>query len=44
MKYNVLDPGVFRPPGSGFVSICTDPDPSIDQEKFFRKTLISTVL
>jgi hypothetical protein len=27
------DPEVFGPPGSGSVIVCTDPDPSIIQQK-----------
>jgi hypothetical protein len=34
------DPDVFEPLRSGFVIICTDPDPSINKQKKLRKTLI----
>ncbi len=42
--FGMGDPYAFGPPGSGSVIICTDPDPSIIQQKKKKKPLISTVL
>jgi hypothetical protein len=44
--FSVPDPYVFVPLESGSVIICMDPDldPSINKQKFFRLTIIFTVL
>jgi hypothetical protein len=42
-ELSVVDPYVFGPPGSGTVIICTNRDPSINKQKSYKKTLISTI-